>query len=72
MYGETFYGRHTAQHQLQSLINVKAQTPYKCPYVPIYFLSELSPLLQCFHWLWNLPFDWNVVTLYSPNVSPYK
>ena len=66
MYGETFYGRHTAQHQLQSLIYVKAQTPYKCPYVPI------SVFKQCFHWLWNLPFDWNVVTLYSPNVSPYK
>ena len=35
----------------QSLIYVKAQTPYKCPYVPI------SVFKQCFHWLWNLPLD---------------
>ena len=29
----------------QSLIYVKAQIPYKCPYVPI------SVFKQCFHWL---------------------
>ena len=39
----------------QSLIYVRAQTPHTCPYVPI------NVFKQCFHWLWNLPFDWNVI-----------
>ena len=35
----------------QSLIYVRVQTPHKCPYV------RINVFKQCFHWLWNLPFD---------------